>query len=279
MPSQDDYLKEVTVFEKLGLDKRGFMSQHLIPLQLTYKHGRDFYLMFPWADGNLKEFWQNVRPDRTKEGWFFNQCLGIAHGLRKIHHLKTISLETIRQMSLDATTAAALVLAPTVGEQEWGRHGDIKPENILWFKKYEGCDENHLVISDFGLTRFNSAHSRSRVLQNQIQGFSGTYRPPDLHLDDEISQRYDVWSLGCVLLEFISWFLLGYDDGIEAFIQSRTRDELETKNQSEDKFFGLVDGNKGAMLKDSVTKVCIPNKTAGAQSFFSMSDLINLLVD
>ncbi|CAM1509805.1 Fc.00g001400.m01.CDS01 [Cosmosporella sp. VM-42] len=255
VPNADDYLKEVHVFDKLGIEKGDSLSNHLIPLQLTFKHGRDFFLMFPWADGNLKQFWERRKADPRDQAtirWFFNQSWGIARGLRKIHHLSTEPKE-----AFDVSNASKMVLSPAPGDREWGRHGDIKPENILWFKDYDGR-QDHLVISDFGLTQFNSANSRSKVLQDQIQGFSGTYRPPDLHLDDQISQRYDVWSLGCVLLEFISWFLLGYQKGIDDFAAERTKDKAENPNSSEDKFFYLYEGTgdfkgrNGAKVKDSV---------------------------
>ncbi|EEU35231.1 uncharacterized protein NECHADRAFT_19162, partial [Fusarium vanettenii 77-13-4] len=144
-----------------------------------------------------------------------------------------------------------------LGAKDWGRHGDIKPENILWFENYNN-KQNHLVISDFGLTQFNSAHSRSKVQQGQIQGFSGTYRPPDLHIEDQpISQNYDVWSLGCVFLEFVSWFLLGHDEAVFTFADERLRDEPKGTIE-EDTFFIFENGQestpKDAKLKKSVVK-------------------------
>ncbi|KAM5355081.1 hypothetical protein ACJ41O_001727 [Fusarium nematophilum] len=259
-PNPDAYLKEIEIFDRLGKEKREEgLSDHLISLQLTYKHGRDFFLVFPWADGNLKEFW--LRNEASSGNfahvcWFFGQCWGIARGLRKIHHLGTEPKKRLQE-TLDANNASKMILAQPRDNKEWGRHGDIKPENILWFKDHHG-KENHLVISDFGLTQFNSAHSRSKVLQDQIQGFSGTYRPPDLHLEGKISQRYDVWSLGCVLLEFTSWFLLGYKQGIEDFVEERLNDKLESRTAREDKFFSLIEGAKdkkgknAAKVKDSV---------------------------
>ncbi|KAJ4177996.1 hypothetical protein NW767_014966 [Fusarium falciforme] len=71
------------------------------------------------------------------------------------------------QETLDASNASKMVLAQPQDDKEWGRHGDINPENILWFENYDNRQRDHLVISDFGLTQFNSAHSRSKVLQDQ----------------------------------------------------------------------------------------------------------------
>ncbi|RSL49640.1 hypothetical protein CEP54_012337 [Fusarium duplospermum] len=234
-PNVNDYLQEIDLFDKLGAKIKDPLAEHLIPLQLTFKHGKDYFLMFPWADGNLKKLWrkQTANPEDPKQ----------------VHHISTrvspkkVTPDNVKEMIL--------------GVKEWGRHGDIKPENILWFKHYNN-KQNHLVISDFGLTQFNSAHSRSKVHQGQILGFSGTYRPPDLHIEDQpISQNYDVWSLGCVFLEFVSWFLLGHDETVFNFAKARLRDEPEG-TIGEDTFFVFEDGYHGklrkAKLKDSVVE-------------------------
>ncbi|RMJ16177.1 hypothetical protein BHE90_006441 [Fusarium euwallaceae] len=252
VPNVSDYLQEIDPFDKLGIENKDSLSNHLIPLQLTFRHGRDYYLMFPWADGNLKQFWgqRKAKPEEPEEvRWFMAQCSGIARGLRKIHHLST----ELSQKTVNLVNAKQMIL----GDKEWGRHGDIKPENILWFGNCED-KRDHLVISDFGLTRFNSAHSRSKVQQDQIQGFSGTYRPPDLHLEDQpISQNYDVWSLGCVFLEFVSWFLLGYEQVVDVFTRERMN-EGQKGDFREDTFFTFENGPlitpRKAKLKDSVVK-------------------------
>ncbi|KAF4976542.1 hypothetical protein FZEAL_6798 [Fusarium zealandicum] len=218
VPDPDDYHKEVQVLEKLVIENKETMSYHLILLQLAFSHGRDYFMMFPWADGNLKQFWQTRRAypsSPSKHVWFFNQCLGISRGLRKIHHLSTQPKEIS-----NADNASPLAQSLRGGDKEWGRHRDIKPENTFWFDDYDGR-RDHLVITDFGLTLFNSVDSRPKVLRDQIQGFSGKYRPPGLHLGDLISQRYDVRSFGCVLLEFTSWFLLGYELAVVDFPDTR----------------------------------------------------------
>lgn len=256
----EDYVEEVRVFDKLGI-RRESMASHLVPLQLTFKHGSDYFLIFPWADGNLKQFWKKKRPLRSQKKrvcWFLYQCWGISRGLRKIHHLGTqMKSSSGGGDMLDGKNLPKMVLQPIAVDREWGRHGDIKPENILWFREHDGKPD-HLVISDFGLTRFNSAQSRSRVQQEQIPGFSGTYRPPDMHFDETISQKYDVWSLGCVFLEFISWLLLGRK-AVDNFVRARIDDETEKQSvAAEDKFFGIVDAGQGQqspILKTSVVRV------------------------
>lgn len=260
VPHVSEFRNEIEIFDKMGTNTHDSIHNHLIPLQLTYKHGNDFFLVFPWADGNLKEFWSQNEADAGDLGcirWFFDQCHGIARGLRKIHHLTT----TRPTETLNAGNAAAVLLGLRPDLREWGRHGDIKPENILWCRNFDGL-RDHLLISDFGLTRFSTADARSHVPRDQVQGLSATYRPPDLDLHEETSQRYDLWSLGCVLLEFASWFLLGFHETIDTFTNERL--VLVKSGHSriyEDKFFDLNEvgtgkgSRKEAVLKDSVIKV------------------------
>ncbi|KAI8677918.1 Protein kinase domain-containing protein [Fusarium keratoplasticum] len=246
--SVDDYIQEIDLFDKLGIENRDSLSNHLIPLQLTFRHGRDYYLMFPWADGNLKELWRQrtANPeDLDQVRWFIAQCSGLCRGLGKIHHLST----QLSHEGVNLGNAKQMIL----GGKEWGRHGNIKPENILWFENYKG-EQDLLVISDFSLTQFNSAHARSKVQQNQILGFSGTYRAPDLHLETQpISQNYDVWSLGCVFLEFLSWFLFDYEEAVNVFTQARVDGSLNG-DVKEGTFFSVENGLNGTPRKATLKK-------------------------
>ncbi|KAK1479999.1 protein kinase [Colletotrichum cuscutae] len=235
--SPEEYEREVELFERLGAQSQKHGPDHLIQLQLTYKHGQSYYLVFPWADGNLCEFWERhiANPSSHFEViWLLEQLLGLVHALRKIHHLRTMP---------DSDIVPPVSDSPQIlfDDKHWGRHGDIKPENILWFQEYKESHRNFLVISDFGLTRFNSADSRSRVAHDSVMGFSGSYRPPDLDLKGNISQRYDIWSLGCVFLEFVSWFLVGNFRTRKEFSDARiVEDRIHTGSiLGEDQFFNL----------------------------------------
>ncbi|KXH50385.1 serine/threonine protein kinase [Colletotrichum simmondsii] len=256
LETHEEYAREVELFERLGVGSRGPDPDHLIQLQLTYKYGQSYYLVFPWADGNLREFWSKTtaNPDSKAETvWFLSQCLGLVRALRRIHNLRTMSKE-------DNYVAVSNDPNVLLDNKHWGRHGDIKPENILWFKKYEESRRNFLVISDFGLTRFNTADSRSKVAYDAVRGFSGSYRPPDVDLKRTISQRYDIWSLGCVFLEFVSWFLVGHDRTQKDFTDARIQEDgLHTGSRIllEDKFFNFNpskdDAPPTADVKTSVT--------------------------
>lgn len=61
-----------------------------------------------------------------------------------------------------------LILSHTVDHREWGQHGDIEPENILWLQMFTNGDgislRDDCVGSDFGLASFNTSLPRSRAL-------------------------------------------------------------------------------------------------------------------
>ncbi|KAF6839179.1 serine/threonine protein kinase [Colletotrichum plurivorum] len=252
------YRREVELFEKIGVGRNGRSPDHLIQLQLTYRHGDRYFLVFPWADGNLQKFWKKntgvFNPSRSNDTkWFFTQCRGLLRALRKIHHFSSMSGPGNNIPDLGD-------LNSILGQKDYGRHGDIKPENILWFEKHDGND-NYLVIADFGLTSFNTAHSRSKVANDAVTGCSGTHRPPEMDLKSEISPRYDIWSLGCVYLEFVSWFLLGYAETHHTFTGHRLNEERQQgKRAPEDTFYIVYQRHTGtervpdAKVKDSVVK-------------------------
>lgn len=187
----DEYRNEVSVLERFSGSNKG--HSHLIRLLMAFKHGERYYLLFRWAEGNLVDLWKKHRLSPTSSSdtrWLIKQSLGMADGLRKIN------CHSSWDQSGSNGTAHK-------DRKYRGRHGDIKPENILWFEK-DGDTQHHLVISDFGLTRFHSPDSVSRVANRLVGGFSPTYSPPELDLQEELSQKYDIWSLGCLYLEFLS---------------------------------------------------------------------------
>ncbi|RDL36219.1 uncharacterized protein BP5553_06831 [Venustampulla echinocandica] len=220
---------------------------HLIKLLVTFKWREQFYLLFPWADGNLLDFWKlypqpsHLKRDRNMAVWFSGQCLGIVQGLMMIH--------TADRSSTDG-------LSNSSGHQIHGRHGDLKPENILWFKAYQDTDLTSLgvlKISDFGLTRFHRTRSKSHFGPVAV---SPTYRPPEYDVAKMVSPSFDIWTLGCVLLQFVAWYLLGWEE-VDRFSEARTADDRgkipeDVGKIPEDVFFKFVNLQTGARAKVSV---------------------------
>ena len=201
-------------------------------------------MLFPWATGNLRRFWQSHSPpERTVSmvRWIAKQCEGIAQGLRKIHRNDS---DTFRNGGHE--------------RDDVGIHSDIKPENILWFEDSKGKGHGTLVICDFGFTRFHRQQSRSVAY---IAGGSDTYRAPEIDFSNRASRAYDVWSLACLYLEFITWYLMGFDSVELDFTNARLAGDERSFGFEADKFFNHynftanLEANNGAVIKPAVLEV------------------------
>jgi len=194
--------------------------------------------VFRYADANLRKYWED-RPlpsfDKATVSWSLKQMAGMAHALESIHNFPVqypLTVEGKMRLHKDAK--------PFVEQHEelFGRHGDIKPENILWFRQIpESEDENGtLQLADFGLGRFHCRDSRSKVPWDKIAG-SPTYEPPECKLHRPVSRAYDIWSIGCLYLEFITWLLKG-SVAIAGF--SSARGKTATSTAINDHFFTII---------------------------------------
>jgi hypothetical protein len=84
--------------------------------------------------------------------------------------------------------------------------------------------------------------------------------------EEPVNQMYDVWTLGCVYLELITWHLLGskaiskkFNRGndpqvLQGFQTLRRLEDTKQYDHVEDKFFN-IDGERGPSVKGSVPKV------------------------
>ncbi|UQC90018.1 protein kinase [Colletotrichum lupini] len=212
-PSKELFQKEVQVLKKFSGDSH----PHLISLLATYEQSGHFYLIFPWAEADLMKYWKELNPRPILSfgtiSWMAEQCQGIADGLVRLHQYDSDLQEKASQSTgLLLTPLDALNRDHESSKRRYGRHGDIKPENILWFHEtLESIDQGILRLTDFGLAELHSRLSRSNQHGSQMAN-SPTYRPPECDLRRRIiRQSCDIWSLGCVFLEFITWSLGGKD--------------------------------------------------------------------
>ncbi|KAH7305850.1 kinase-like domain-containing protein [Stachybotrys elegans] len=225
-------------------------EDHLVNLLLFFQRGSKHYFVFEWADKNLQEFWENPPREniRSDSLWIAQQCTGIARAVRRIHGLATWQKEE-RMQAGDA---------PDLTLPEWGRHQDIKPKNILWTDGEDEDDNGKLVLSDLGLSRYHTLLSRSG--DATADGWTDTYRGPETDIwSQTISQNYDIWSLGCVFLEFCVWHLEGYDAVVNFGFERGEEDRTGIIGFKSERFFNIVegaDGNPVGELKSSVSK-CI----------------------
>jgi serine/threonine protein kinase len=189
---------------------------HIVALLATYSHQDRLHMIFPWADGNLYQFWNKSFPQDTDLGrghdlarWMISQFIGLAEGLECIH--------------TSVVPPAADDVQPESRDKTHGRHGDIKPENILWFRSATGNSPiqklGNFKISDLGSTEFHGTHSQE-VQANASGGFTETYKSPEFDMMKRVSPVSDIWSFGCVLLQFVVWYVRGWS-GVEDFTKQR----------------------------------------------------------
>lgn len=242
----DEFKRETEMLQALSKLKH----RHVLQLLTTYKFRGRYHLVFPYAKYNLRELWNSIsNVDETEwVAWWLRQILGIASGLMQIHCFRSREA----RCSILPNLAPEGSLKSLKGAEEWyGRHGDIKPENILWF---DDMDENSgqgvLVIADFGLASFHGWESRSKVRPETIGG-TITYAPPEVELRSNISRAYDIWSLGCVYLEFITWLLDGWQ-----YLQTFSAARLEQNGDGfiDDTFYTVFHDSDAASPKAIVRR-------------------------
>mmetsp|Transcript_126574 Transcript_126574/g.269975 ORF Transcript_126574/g.269975 Transcript_126574/m.269975 type:complete len:771 (-) Transcript_126574:151-2463(-) len=86
-------------------------------------------------------------------------------------------------------------------------HCDLKPENIL-IRSYSRCE---VKVIDFGSSCFVDDH-----LSSYVQ--SRSYRAPEVMLGLPYDQKIDIWSLGCILAELWTGYVLFQNDSVQSLL-------------------------------------------------------------
>ncbi|KAL1613620.1 hypothetical protein SLS54_010419, partial [Diplodia seriata] len=233
-------------------------NSHLVKLLFSYEYKGNYHLVFMRAAGNLRDYWeQHPSPhfDLNTVRWSLRQMRGIARGLGVVHNF------TFNDKALPSTEKTEMttpqgkaVMSVMEKEVKFGRHGDLKPENILYFPNNDG---GTCQITDFGLGRFHGRETRTKAAPYTIFS-SPTYEPPECHIFLPVSRAYDLWSLGCLYLEWVSWMLKGWE-AIDVFSQNRVEESFILNGEgkiSDDYFWSLrMQGNKrDARVRDGVER-------------------------
>lgn len=131
-----------------------YTHRSLIRLLATIKHGQQYHMIFPWAEANLHEFWKDKYPDPDfpprnagLTQWMAWELLGLAEAISRVHH--PVVLDGDPQ---DMKEERHRIL---------GCHGDIKPQNILFFlcRPLDTKDPGNFQLADFGFARFHGKDS------------------------------------------------------------------------------------------------------------------------
>ena len=162
---------------------------------MTWTLHRSYNLLFPWAKCDLDSYWgSNKMPVMEAETilWTAKQVAGIASAIKSIHNPSRQSLRVPE-------------------DDKYGRHGDLKAENILLFDSPDD-ERGILVVADLGLAKLNSIVSRSAQSNHRIH-CTPRYKPPECDTEGaKITRTYDIWTFGCLLLEWVCWMFQGQDN-------------------------------------------------------------------
>ncbi|RDW81478.1 uncharacterized protein DSM5745_05035 [Aspergillus mulundensis] len=181
---------------------------NLVQLLFTFRMEDKYSCVFPWADGSLRDYWERYpSPEHNSDViiWSLTQMAGIANGLAVLHN----------------------VMDPAPGKSRYG-HGDIKAQNILWFR-----DPKVLKISGLGLV---SVRGRDSPIHLSTVVESPTYSPPDKQRGHIVGAKSDIWMLGCLYLEFVTYLVLG-NPAIQFFSEQRQEPDSEIPELSSDRFY------------------------------------------
>ncbi|KAF1925391.1 kinase-like protein [Didymella exigua CBS 183.55] len=169
-----------------------FADNHIVKLVKAYGHGDSVNLIFPRAWTNLDHLlrdrnfgYSDKRDARLELADAWKQLLGISRALKKIHGFGN--------GRSNGTVDEQLCI-----------HFDLKPDNILIER-----ENGNWLITDFGQSALTK---RRRGTTPRIGGHFGTdaYAPPEIDdVNMEFGRAYDIWSLGCIMLEVTAFMVLG----------------------------------------------------------------------
>ncbi|KAI0908761.1 hypothetical protein F4823DRAFT_639853 [Ustulina deusta] len=167
----------------------------------------EYSFVFPWAEhGNLWDFWVRQEGAPRDRGYFI-----------RVFRQLTCLASAINQLS-----------------DKGLRHGDLKPENVVCFKTDDGLPAGEereldalvrLVIIDVGLAKIHDENTQLRA-KTDTRVSTRRYAAPELETHEKLSRRFDVWSMGCIFLEFAIWLIYGKQK-LLAFTTGRFPSETE----------------------------------------------------
>lgn len=245
--------KEVAMLKLYGAEARQNATkpddrahQHIITLLATYQQGDNYCFVFPAADCDLDDYIrkkpgllelpQDSPGSAINAGtarWLSEQIVGLVAAVNLMHGDNP-----------DRLTA----------NPKFTRHGDLKLENILWFRSK--TNKNGIfVVGDLGLADIHGENSRSNVANENLP-VTMTYRAPECDIKGaNISRAYDIWTLGCVFLEIIAWALGGNAQRVKFSRERIKTSQFARTNMYFDIIKRKEDGKFAFRVKKVVTEV------------------------
>ena len=260
-------------------------NDHVVTHHAAWTHQGSFYILFPLATCNLKRYMEvlpahdrlpnckvHVTMPYTQSSrtpilnkkfvlWLLSQLLGLAQGVQKVHTLAKLSDSNGLAVPTSSTPDAT------------GYHHDLKPDNILVFvDENKSNDFGTFKIGDFGsgraemLTRSGAYKSFRETQEARVSPLvtdksngAPTYTAPDHYLTGKMSRAADMWSLGCVFLEILTWAFLPFHTNSVSFSSRRyaenlPRPRLEELQIMDDRFWCATSSEQTPGVASSTSK-------------------------
>ncbi|KAJ8121558.1 hypothetical protein ONZ43_g2018 [Nemania bipapillata] len=190
----EEFKREETCLRMLNQLKH----PNIIPLFGSYTYqGRDNFL-FPYIEMSLDRFLRSESRygDFQWDLTFYSALAGLASALSKTHclHLDQVT----HDIKFDGI----------------GYHHDLRPSNVL-------VSTDTFILADFGLGSLKWADALSHTPFKHV---SGDYVAPECtnanEEGQEVGRSIDVWALGCLISEVVTYMLRG-KEGLEVFRNKR----------------------------------------------------------
>ncbi|KAF2789518.1 hypothetical protein K505DRAFT_365536 [Melanomma pulvis-pyrius CBS 109.77] len=151
--------------------------------------GPTYNILLEYAHCDLEEYFADTPPPTSSEerALLWKQLCDVANALQALHNGFSVNGDNGRVVC-------------------W--HADLKPANILRV-------ENQWKIADFGFSKFVETDN-SKVCEQMMDGGSLMWSAPECGGSSDgkirvpVSQKIDVWSLGCIISEIATWVILGF---------------------------------------------------------------------
>lgn len=176
----DQSLDEIKLLKIIGVNCKCVDEKHCLKLIDYFYHKEHLIIVTELLRDNLYEF-SKFNREYGEEPYFT-----LGH-LQKITWQVLIALQYIHSLYLI--------------------HADLKPENVL-VKSYSRCE---VKVIDFGSSCFVDDH-----LSSYVQ--SRSYRAPEVMLGLPYDQKIDIWSLGCIVAELWTGYVLFQNDSIQSLL-------------------------------------------------------------
>ncbi|HRJ31291.1 MAG TPA: serine/threonine-protein kinase [Cyclobacteriaceae bacterium] len=164
-PDLHDHVKKRFIRE--AKVQKQFVHKNIVPVLDEDLEIDPPYFLMPVAESSLAD---DIEKDRTLKGNYMQAMMDIIAGLEEIHKIRIY-------------------------------HRDLKPQNVLRFNDSNGKD--YYAIGDFGLMSVDQTNV-STITQTGMRMGSDAYTAPEIVKDlTYASVRSDIYSLGCILHDFV----------------------------------------------------------------------------